>query len=90
MKVKHYTRDFLNLPGFHGDGSIICKVLTEQDRNMFHATLSIRDCRNVSHIALVDLEKDYENNLYKLDLMIDRLKQLRDVIEEVQNKKLEG
>lgn len=68
----------LNLPGFHSTGSIVAEMRKAPGARNAWATLDISDCtRTVSLELDLNTPDDFENNLYKLDVMIDSLRKLR-------------
>jgi hypothetical protein len=78
MKKMRGGRALLNLPGHQSTAAIVAEITMEGSSTYPDYTLKISDCSRA-----VDLELDFdtadsrENNLYKIDTMLDVLKEFR-------------
>lgn len=80
----HSRADFLNKPFFHSDGTIFSKiVLSERDKYIdVHVEMKISDCSDkITLNFYFEDEEDHENNLYKIDTMINHLKEFKRALE---------
>jgi hypothetical protein len=83
MNNRFYIREFLNKPGFHSVGYILCSVeQTDKEESLpGYAQLMIGDCnRHISIDIDIATEEDRDNTLYKLDLLIDSLNKFKEAI----------
>ncbi len=70
------ARSLLNLPGMHSVASIVGEVDLADE--YLTTVCSISDCSRVIHLEFAyGTNDDRENNLYKIDTMIDVLRQFR-------------
>lgn len=84
-KEIHYRAEFLNKPFFEEDGSIFSKLIvdTKEEGYGWDCTLKIRDCSNtVSIDTWIKSQDDLDNLLFKLTVMIEHLKELREVVQQ--------
>lgn len=73
-------RDFLNKPHFDSDGSVYSEIkFTKGEKEQEDETiLKIRDCFTYVNLNIkVYTEELYENSMYKLDTLINHLKELK-------------
>lgn len=72
-------RALLNPPGHHSTGAIVAEVT--KTKYGWETTLQISDCTRVVTLALygpdTEDDEDHEADLYKIDVMIDTLRELR-------------
>lgn len=73
------ARALLNLPGHHSTGAIVAEVVTAgPGRYDTYATVQISDCdRKVTLSFQPEDVNEHENDLHKVDVMIDCLKKFR-------------
>ena len=90
MRKVHGGRFLLNLPGHHGTAAIVAEIDNTEDRNLIpgidedgysiqpEAVCKITDCE--SRVAIefdVSTANQLENSLYKVDVMVTALTELR-------------
>lgn len=72
-------RAMLNPPGHHSTGSIVAEVA--KTKYGWETTLQVTDCSRAVVLSLygpdTDSDEDHDADLYKIDVMIDALRELR-------------
>lgn len=85
-------RDFLNKPHFDSDGSIYSEIkFTKGEKEQEDETvLKIRDCFTYVNLNVkVYTEEVFENSIYKLDILINHLQELRNNLPDARKKYVE-
>lgn len=82
MKLIHSKGDFLNLPGHFSDGNIFSSVVIRDGFNKKYkyveAELKISDCTRPIELSFsFETDEEKRNNIHKIDVMIENLKQFR-------------
>lgn len=78
-------RALLNLPGFHSTAAIVAEVT--HDRYGTNANVRISDCARGVNLEFYPAQAEYhENDLYKVDQMIDALRVFRRALVKAQKK----
>lgn len=84
----HSRGDFLNKPFHHSDGTIFSSLVVEKEngnKNSYinwEAQFRMSDCnRTIDLNFYLNDEEDHENNLYKVDVMINHLKEFKRALE---------
>ena len=86
IKNIHCRADFLNKPFYEEDASIFSKLTVynkDSDGFGWDCTLKIRDCSSTVTIdTYIKDQGDLDNLLFKLTVMIEHLKELRDAVQQ--------
>lgn len=79
VKRVYGKRALLNQPGFESTGAIVAELTLENYG--WEATLSISDCSRRVELSIANptdsSEERFENDLEKVDILIDALKEFR-------------
>ena len=80
-------RALLNLPGYQSTAAIVAEVVT--DEYGAEASVQISDCtRKISLEFYAGRQEDHENNLHKVDTMLDALRVFRRALVKAQKASL--
>lgn len=83
-KTEHqfFDRMWLNKPGYHSNAFVQTEVISDKKDKWVDATISISDCSRTIHLDFGSYGGDklgtIENNLYKLNLLIEQLDAFRE------------
>lgn len=77
-----FDRMWLNKPGYHSNAFIQTEVITDAKDNWLEANIAISDCSRTVHLDFGSYGGDkagtIDNNLYKLDTLIEQLTAFRE------------
>lgn len=81
---KRANNAILNKPNYHSVAAVSWYILVTQDTQWVDGSVSISDCSRAITLDLCygEEQEDYENSLHKVDVLIDKLEELKQALIE--------